>query len=471
MKQIRPSLCLSLAALLYLSGCTSMAPKYVQPAAPVPATWGPQTEGAATPRKAVGDIPWQEFFVDKQLSQLIDLALKNNRDLRIAALNIERFQALYQIRRADQLPKVDVSASAAYQRVPADFSASGQAMTTHQYNVGAGLVSYELDLFGRVQSLKEQALEQYLATEQAGRSVRISLVSQVASTWLALAADRERLLLAKNTLTGQQESYKLIKSRFDAGISSSLAMNQAQSTVDAARVDIARYTTLVAQDENALNFVVGSQVPAELLPQTLSETLAAMKDISPGLPSDVLLRRPDILQAEGQLKSLNANIGAARAAFFPRITLVSSVGFGSTELSGLFKGDSFAWSILPRISLPIFDGGSNRANLKVAEVDRDIAVAQYEKTIQAAFREVADALAQKGSIDEQIDAQQSLTNATSESYKLSQARFDKGVDSYLNVLDAQRTLYGAQQNLITTRLTRLGNQVILYKVLGGSNTN
>lgn len=471
MKQIRPSLCLSLAALLYLSGCTSMAPKYVQPAAPVPATWGPQTEGAATPRKAVGDIPWQEFFVDKQLSQLIDLALKNNRDLRIAALNIERFQALYQIRRADQLPKVDVSASAAYQRVPADFSASGQAMTTHQYNVGAGLVSYELDLFGRVQSLKEQALEQYLATEQAGRSVRISLVSQVASTWLALAADRERLLLAKNTLTGQQESYKLIKSRFDAGISSSLAMNQAQSTVDAARVDIARYTTLVAQDENALNFVVGSQVPAELLPQTLSETLAAMKDISPGLPSDVLLRRPDILQAEGQLKSLNANIGAARAAFFPRITLVSSVGFGSTELSGLFKGDSFAWSILPRISLPIFDGGSNRANLKVAEVDRDIAVAQYEKAIQTAFREVADALAQKGSIDEQIDAQQSLTNATSESYKLSQARFDKGVDSYLNVLDAQRTLYGAQQNLITTRLTRLGNQVILYKVLGGGNTN
>ncbi|MGB9082683.1 MAG: AdeC/AdeK/OprM family multidrug efflux complex outer membrane factor [Desulfuromonadaceae bacterium] len=474
MKQIRrmiTALCIPLGASLYLAGCTTMAPKYSQPAAPVPADWSGPRAAPAEGQKAVADIPWQEFFVDKQLATLIEQALKNNRDLRVATLNIERLQALYQIRRSDLMPKIEASASANFQRIPEGLSSSGRAMTTEQYNVGLGLISYELDLFGRVRSLKDQALEQYLATEQAQHSVQISLVSQVATAWLALAADRERLQLAKDTLAGQQESYKLTKSRFDAGVSNSLDLNQARTTVDAARVDIARYTTLVAQDENALNLVVGSQVAAELQPQALSETVTAMKDIAPGLPSDVLLRRPDILQAEGQLKSFNANIGAARAAFFPRITLVSSVGFGSTELSGLFTGDSFAWSILPRISLPIFDGGANKANLKVAEVDRDIAVAQYEKTIQAAFREVADALAQKGSIDEQVAAQQSLADATAESYKLSRARFDKGVDSYLTVLDSQRSLYGAQQNLITVRLTRLANLVTLYKALGGGYTD
>lgn len=467
-KNIVIPLCL-FASILYLAGCSTMAPKYTQPAAPVPADWG---GGApkSTPtdgQKAVADIPWQEFFVDKQLAKLIEQALNNNRDLRVATLNIERFQALYQIRRSDLMPKIDASASANFQRIPEDFSSSGSAMTTEQYNVGLGLVSYELDLFGRVRSLKDQALEQYLATEQAQRSVQIALVSQVATAYLTLAADRERLQLAKDTLANQQESYKLTKSRFDAGVSNSLDLNQARTTVDAARVDIARYTTQVAQDENALNLLVGSQVATELQPQALSETVSAMNDIAPGLSSEVLLRRPDILQAEGQLKSFNANIGAARAAFFPRITLVSSVGFGSNELSGLFTGDSFAWSILPRVSLPIFDGGANKANLKVAEVDRDIAVAQYEKAIQTAFREVADALAQKGTIDEQVSAQQSLTDATSESYKISQARFDKGVDSYLTVLDSQRSLYGAQQNLITARLTRLANLVTLYKVLGG----
>ena len=460
-------ICLPLVALICLNGCTSLAPKYTQPAAPVPATWVTQTEAAKPEQKTISQILWQEFFIDAQLGKLIELALKNNRDLRVAILNIERFRALYQIRSADQLPKVEVSAGAGFQRIPETLSGTGQAMTTHQYNVGAGLISYELDLFGRVQSLKDQALEQFLATEQARRGVQISLISQVASTWLALAADRERLHLARVTLTNQKDSYKLTKSRFDAGVSNSLALNQAQTTVDAARVDIARYTTLVAQDENALNFVVGSPVPAELLPQTLSESLTSLKNIAPGLPSDVLLNRPDIQQAEGQLKGVNANIGAARAAFFPRITLVSSVGFGSNELSGLFKSGAFAWSLAPRISLPIFDGGSNKANLKVAEVDRDIAVAQYEKAIQTAFREVADALAQSGTIDEQLDAQQSLTNATSEGYRLSQARFDKGVDNYLTVLDSQRSLYGAQQGLISTRQARLANLVTLYKVLGG----
>jgi multidrug efflux system outer membrane protein len=452
-----------------------MAPKYTQPASPVAAAWpsGPAygTETVKTAQKPLADIPWREFFIDPQLRKLIALALENNRDLRVALLNIERSRALYQIQRSDLFPKIDASADGNFQRVPAGFSSNGQAATVDQYSVGLGVSSYELDLFGRVRSLKDQALEQFLATEQAQRSVQISLVSQVAVGYLTLAADRERLQLAKETLTGQQSSFQLTRSRFEAGVSSALDLNQAQTSVDAARLDIARYKTLVAQDTNALNLVVGSPVPAELLPQKLSETLTALEDVSPGLPSDVLLRRPDILQAEGQLKGANANIGAARAAFFPRITLVSSVGFGSDELSGLFKGDAFAWSFAPRISLPIFDGGSNRANLKVAEADRDIMVAQYEKAIQTAFREVADALAQRGTIDEQIAAQQSLTDATSESYRLSIARYDKGVDSYLVVLDSQRSTYNAQQNLIGVRLSRLSNLVTLYKVLGGGDKN
>jgi len=471
-QRIMTAMCLAFAAIVQLTGCATLAPKYSQPAAPVPAAWpaGPayQKSGAeTTAEKKVADIPWRDFFVEPRLQKVIALALENNRDLRVAVLNIERFQAQYRIRRSDLLPKVDATATGNMQRLPGGSFGSNPAITIEQYTVGLGVSAYELDLFGRVRSLKDQALEQYLATEQAQRSVQISLVSQVAATYQTLAADRERLQLAKETLTNQQESYTLTRSRFDAGVSSALALNQAQTTVDTARVDIARFTTLVAQDENALALVVGSPVPAELLPQSLSESLTSLKNLSPGLPSEVLLKRPDILQAEGQLKGANANIGAARAAFFPRITLVSSIGFGSGDLAELFKPGSFVWKFAPQISLPIFDGGSNRANLTVAEVDRDIAVAQYEKAIQTAFREVADALAQRGTIDEQLAAQQSLTDATAESHKLSLARYDKGVDSYLPVLDAQRSLYGAQQNLIGVRLARLSNLVTLYKVLGG----
>lgn len=462
---------LSLGAALCLSGCSTLAPKYTQPEAPVPAAWqappAAPADAAQPPQKAIATIPWQEFFIDAKLNKLIELALKNNRDLKVAALNIERYRALYQIKSADQLPKFEAAAGANFQRIPETLSGTGKARDAQQYNVSAGLLSYELDLFGRVQSLKDQALEQFFATEQAQKSVQLSLVSQVATAWLACGADRERLQLARGTLANQHESYKLVKSRFDAGVSNLLALNQAISTLESARVDIARYTAQVAQDENALSFLVGSPVPADLLPQTLSESLTSLKNITPGLPSGVLLNRPDILQAESQLRGYNANIGAARAAFFPRITLVSSVGFGSDELSGLFKSGSAAWSFAPRISIPIFDGGSNKANLKVAEVDRDIAVAQYEKAIQTAFREVSDALSLNNTIDEQLAAQQALTNATSESYKISLARYDKGVDSYLTVLDSQRSLYGAQQGLISTRQARLASLVTLYKTLGG----
>jgi len=469
---MKRALCLPLGALLLLSGCaTTMAPKYSQPAAPVPAAWpaGPayKTEAGKPAQKPLADIPWQEFFVDPQLRALIALALENNRDLRVAVLNIERSRAQYQIQRSDLFPKIDANAAANYQRVPAELSGTGSHATLTQYSVGLGAASYELDLFGRVRSLKDQALEQYLATEQARRSVQISLVSQVANSYLTLAADKERLRVARDTQASQQESFKLTKSRFDAGVSSALDLSQAQTSVESARVDIARFTTLIAQDENVLNLVLGSPAPAEMLPVRMTDSLTALKDVSPGLPSEVLLSRPDILQAEGQLKAANANIGAARAAFFPRVTLLSSVGFGSGSLAGLFKGGSFAWQFAPQVSLPIFDAGLNKANLNVSEVDRDIAVAQYEKAIQTAFREVADALAQRGTIDEQVAAQQSLTDATSDSYRLSTARYDKGIDNYLNVLFSQRSLYDAQQALITVQLARLSNMVTFYQVLGG----
>ncbi len=473
MKRMLRIFCLPFGVFICLSGCT-MAPKYTRPEAPVPSAWprGPAYKEAdgASPAKAVADVPWQEFFVDANLRKLITLALENNRDLRVAVLNIQKSRAQYQIKRADLFPKVDAEGSATYQRLAEDFSGLGIPMDIHQYNVGLGMSSYELDLFGRVRSLKDQALEQYFATSQARRATQLSLVAEVASNYLTLAADRERLKLAKETLESQETSYRLIRSRYEAGISSALDLNQARTSVESARVDIARYTTLAAQDENALNLVVGSPVPAELLPAALSDTLTALKDLPPDLPSDVLLRRPDILQSEHLLKGANANIGAARAAFFPRITLVSSVGLGSDDLGGLFKSGAFVYKVMPQISIPIFQGGANRANLEAAEADRDIAVAQYERAIQTAFKEVADALAQRGTIDDQVKAQQSLTDATAESYRLSKARYDKGVDNYLSVLDSQRSLYSAQQSLITVRLSRLNNLVTLYKVLGGGDT-
>ncbi|MBI5057783.1 MAG: AdeC/AdeK/OprM family multidrug efflux complex outer membrane factor [Nitrospirae bacterium] len=456
-------------ALLVLCGCT-MAPKYTRPEAPVPSEWpgGPAyKDSAAKPGdRAIADIKWQEFFIDKQLQKLIALALENNRDLRIAALNIEKSQELYRIQRADLFPTVNAAGSAVSARTPGVLSATGNAITTHQYSVNLGFSAYELDLFGRVRSLKDRALEQFFATEEARRSVQISLVAEVASNYLTLAADKERLKIARDTFESQQASYNLIKRRFEAGASSELDLRQAQTSVDSARLDIARFTSQVAQDENALALVTGSPVPSDLQPSALSE-ITALKDFSAGLPSEVLQRRPDITQAEHLLKSANANIGAARAAFFPRITLTTSIGLSSDELSGLFEGGTGTWMFAPQITLPIFDAGRNLANLKVTEADRKIFLAQYEKTVQSAFREVADALAQRGTLSDQMEAQQSLTDATATSFRLSQARYEKGIASYLNVLDSQRSLYSAQQGLIAVRLSQLTNLVTLYKVLGG----
>jgi outer membrane protein, multidrug efflux system len=461
---------LTLGAILTLTGCSTMAPKYSRPEPPVPAAWPTgaayKNEAAKPGEPPAADIAWNDFFTDERLRKLIALSLENNRDLRVSMLNIEKTRAQYQIRRADLFPAVDAGGSASVQRVPAGLSGSGNAATMHQYGVNLGFSAYELDFFGRVRSLKDQALEQFLATEQARRSAQISLVSEVSTTWLTLAADQERLRLAKETLGTNEKTYELTKRRFELGVSSELDLRQAQTAVEANRVDIGRFTSVVAQDRNALDLLAGSSVPDSLLPQELT-SVAGLKELFPGLPSDVLQRRPDILEAENRLKGANANIGAARAAFFPRITLTTEIGLGSRELSGLFKGGAGLWSFAPQINLPIFDGGARKANLKASEVDRDIFVAQYEKAIQSAFREVADALAQRGTLEEQLTAQQSLVDAAAASRRLSEARYEKGIASYLTVLDSQRSLYAAQQNLITLRLVRIGNLVTLYKVLGG----
>jgi len=451
-----------------LGGCT-LAPEYTRPAPPVPAEWptGAAYNGTKTAASApaVPALPWREFITDERLQKIIETALNNNRDLRLAALNVEKARALYGIQRAEILPSVNAVGSMSKALVPADLSTTGSATTTEQYSVNLGIISWEIDFFGRIRSLKDQALEEYLATEDARRSAQIMLVSAVAQAYLTLVADKETLKLVASTLETQETSYKLIRKRYDVGLASELDLLRAQSQVDTARGDVARYTQLTAQDENALNLLVGSPVPSALLPAELG-SINPPKEISSGLSSEVLLRRPDILAAEHQLKAANANIGAARAAFFPRISLTTTIGTASADLSGLFKAGQGTWSFAPQIIMPIFDARTWSA-YDVTKVEKEISVAQYEKVIQTSFRDVADTLAVRGTVEQQIAAQQSLVDAVAETYRLSNVRYTKGIDSYLSVLDAQRSLYSAQQGLIVLRLARLVNRVMLYMALGG----
>lgn len=462
---------MALALAVLLPGC-SMAPNYVRPEAPVAQAWPDDFMPAGTvlaqPTEAMAaDIGWKQFFTDPHLQRLIELALNNNRDLRVSALNIERARGLYQIQRADLMPGVEATGESSNKGLPADLSSRGQRTVSRQDSVMVGMSSYELDFFGRIQSLKDQALENYLGTEEAYRSAHIALVSEVAMAYLTLVSDRERLAIAKDTLKSQKASYDMIKRRFDVGVSSELDLRQAQTSVDTARVDIARYTGQVAQDLTALGVLAGTKVTPDMLPaQSLSE-LPLWPDLPVGLPSEILLRRPDILQAEHALKAANANIGAARANFFPRITLTAGIGTASNDLSNLFDGGTGMWNFLPQISLPLFEGGRNVANLRVSETDKKIAVANYEKAIQNGFREVADALILRISLANQLTAQQSLLEATSETYRLSGERYNQGIDSYLSVLDSQRAMYSSQLNLVTVRENREQNLIQLYRALGG----
>lgn len=455
---------------IFLSGCPHKV-QYSPPELPAPSTWPESSNaGAGAPgAPAATDLKWQDFFTDRRLQSVIELALTNNRDLQVATLNVEKVQALYRIQRAEQFPNVNVSGSGNVYRLPRTTTLGEffpQAAIVQEYNVNLGVVSWELDLFGRIRSLKSAALERFLATEQARSAAQIALVGAVADSYLALAADRDNLRLAQATLDAQQATYELILRTRELGIASDLELRQAQSQVEAARVDIARYTGLVALDENALNLLAGTSVPANLLPSEL-EPDRELKDIASGIPSEVLLRRPDILAAEHQLKAAYANIGAARAAFFPQISLTAGAGFMSGDLTDLFNGESRTWNFAPQFVLPIFDAGARKANYKAAEVDRDIAVANYEKAIQSAFREVSDSLTLRTRLMEQQDAQQALVKALDETFSLSEARYKSGIDSYLSVLIAQRAQYVAQQGLVNLRLARQSNLVTLYKVLGG----
>ncbi|WP_274610084.1 MULTISPECIES: efflux transporter outer membrane subunit [unclassified Pseudomonas] len=454
MSTLRFSL-LSLAMLM--AGC-SLIPDYQRPAAPVAAQYPTPTLASASTED------WRTLFNDPALQQLIESALINNRDLRVAALNVEAFQAQYRIQRADLYPAVSANASESRQRMPPSVTKS-KALINSTYAVNLGISAYELDFFGRVRSLSEQALQTWLSTEEARRSAQLSLVANVANAYLTWRADQELLELTRDTLAADEQSLHLTTRNRDAGKSSALEQAQAKTSVDSSRANLARYQRQVAQDLNSLTLLVGAPVPESLPVRPLASDL--VEQLPAGLPSDLLQRRPDILQAEYKLKAANANIGAARAAFFPSVSLTANAGTSSRDLSGLFGSGSGAWTFQPQISLPIFNAGSLRASLDYSKLQKDVAVAEYEKSIQTAFQEVADGLAARATYQQQLQAQSDLVQATQTYYNLAQNRYKNGVDSSLTFLDAQRSLFSSQQGLITDRLAQLVAEVNLYTALGG----
>jgi len=440
-----------------LSAC-SLTPEYERPAAPVPTTFAGSVSEAAVPVLPA----WSDFVADDRLRQVVTLALQNNRDLRVAMANVEQVRAQYRIQRANQAPTVNLG-------VTGNRQASEGGDITSTYTAGLLVSAWEIDFFGRLGSLKEAALAQYLASEESARAAQTSLVASVISTWLSLQADEELLSFTQQTQATREDSLRLTRLRFDNGAASALDLRQAESLAASARATLAQQQRQRSQDLNALALLVGQAVPASLLPSVPKEVdrSSLLRDVPEGLPSDLLERRPDIRQAEQQLLAANANIGAARAAFFPRISLTTSLGSASTELSGLFKDGSWGFTLAPQALLPIFDLGRNQAALDASKASRESAVAQYEKAIQVAFREVSDALAGRATLGEQIQAQQSLVQSESERLRLAELRYRNGVASFLEVLDAQRSLFAAQQALTQTRLARQLNQVALYKALGG----
>jgi multidrug efflux system outer membrane protein len=445
-------------ASLALAGC-SFIPTYHRPEAPVAPAYPPETApDSVTAGTPASDLDWQRFFADPRLKRLIELALVNNRDLRVAVLNIEQTRALYGVRRADELPTIGIGASAT--RTPVG---NGVA---NVYAVGAQVASYEIDLFGRVRSLSQAALAQYFATAEARKAVQISIVSSVAGAYLNVLADEELLRVTQETLKTREESLRLTKLRFDNGVSSELDFRQAESLLEGARATLAQSERQRTLDQNALVLLVGQPLPADLPPPLPLDQQQITTDVPAGLPSDLLARRPDIRASEQQLAAANANIGAARAAFFPRISLTASFGTASTELSGLFKGGSWAWTGTGQLLQPIFDAGRNQANLDLARANFDIAVAQYEHSIQNAFREVSDGLAGRATLGEQLRAQAAQTNALAIAYRLADLRYRSGAASFLDTLDAARTLFAAQILLVQTQAQRLQNQVALYRALG-----
>ncbi|GAA4331504.1 efflux transporter outer membrane subunit [Pigmentiphaga soli] len=465
--------CGGAALSLSLAACTSMQPAYQRPAQPVPnkyptgaAYTGSTARTTATPAASLG---WQDFFGDERLRRLIQIALDNNRDLRIATLSIEQARAQYRIQRAAQFPAIGANVGLLSQHVPADVRAPGVEAVQNQFTAGVGFSAFELDVFGRVRSLRDAALQQYLAIAEVRRSAQISLVAEVASAYLTLQADQALLRLSQETLNTQQSAVDMIARSQRAGGMADIDMHRARTQLETARVGVEQYSRQVAQDQNALGVLLGRPLPQDLMPPPEFDD-ASVAELPAGLPSTLLEQRPDIVAAEHRLRAANANIGAARAAFFPTITLTAAVGVASSTLAGLFSGGMGAWALAPQLSVPIFTGGANQANLDAAQALRDINVALYERTVQQAFREVADGLAARGTYDRQAAAQQALIDEIVENRRLSDMRFHNGVDDYFPVFDAQRQLYTAQQTLVTIQLARLTSRVALYKALGGGWT-
>jgi multidrug efflux system outer membrane protein len=454
----------ALAAALALGGCMSFVPAYERPAAPVASAYAPELMPAGAGGTAASDIEWQRYFTDPRLKRLIEIALQNNRDLRVAVLNIEQARAAYQIRRADELPTLGAGATAARQ------VGSGGKLA-NAYAVGLQMTGYELDLFGRVRSLSQAALSQYLASEEARKTVQIALVAAVANTYIGLLADDETLRVTRDTLATREDSFKLTRLKFDNGVSSELDFRQSEQLLEGARATLSQSQRQRLQDENALALLLGQALPADLPAPLAMSAQQALADLPAGLPSELLVRRPDVRAAEQQLLAANANIGAARAAFFPRIALTANAGTASGELSGLFKSGTFALTGSATLLQPIFDAGRNQANLDVAKVNKEIAIAQYEKAIQTAFREVADSLAGRATLGEQLRALTAQTNAAQVAFKLADLRYRNGASSYFEVLDAQRALFAAQLATVQVQALQVQNGVTLYKVLGGGWTD
>jgi multidrug efflux system outer membrane protein len=442
-----------LAPGLLLAGC-DMAPKYVRPIAPAPAAWPTGAAYAPAEPAAVAGVPWQHLITDPRLTKIIDMALANNRDLRVALANVASARAQYRVQRSAQLPTVNAGADATFAR-----------HDNNSYAADVGISSFEIDLFGRVKNLTRAALEDYLASEEGARSTHITLIAETATAYATLAADQDLLKVSQDTVASAEGSLRITTQLNGAGIVGKLDVHQAETILAQARSDVEANTTQVAQDRNALQLLVGAPVDDALLPVSLADLAQGIGAVPAGLSSTVLLQRPDVLQAEHQLKAANADIGAARAAFFPKISLTSLAGFASTALSSLFTDGGFTWSATPAATLPIF-GGANAGNLAYSKAQRDLYLAQYEKAVQTAFREVSDALARSGTIDRQMAAQTRLVAASVNSFTIADQRYKAGIDTYLNQLIAQRTLYSARQSEIATALIRVTNQVTLYRVIG-----
>jgi multidrug efflux system outer membrane protein len=469
---------LPLLASVALAGCTSLEPKYVQPEAPVPPSWPVGDAYLRQSEAALPSVSYRDIFRDPKLQALIEQALANNRDLRIAAANIASAAAQFRAQRAELFPQVNAGGGASVSgatRTSTTANPNGGTTSNRNFSVGQnysadiGVSSFELDLFGRVRSLNNAALNQYFSTAAAARTTRLSLVGELATAYLTLAADRTFLNIARQTQASAARSVELTGARLRGGVSSRIDLRQAQTILDQARSDVASQTTAVAQDRNLLQLLVGAPISDALLPGSIESVDTLLGELPAGLNSDILLRRPDVVDAEFQLRAANARIGAARAAFFPRISLTGLLGLASSSLTGLFSGGAFSFNGGANASLPIFDAGANRANLALARAQRDLAVARYEQVIQTAFREVSDALARRGTIGQQVAAQTDLVAAALDNFNLTQARYRGGIENFLSSLDAQRTLYSAQQSLVRTRLERATNLVDLYRTLGGDS--